>query len=286
MKAGIIGIGYMGSIHAHNLNKLNVEIFLYDIDHEKAKRKAKELCANFIKDFHDFPKVDFFIVSTPAWTHSFYIFNLLSKNVPIFVEKPLVTTYSDFQKIIKEKNKDYIAVGHQLRFSAPYNYIKDLMKKDNDNFEIEFWRHGPCMERKYGGALFDLGIHDLDLAIWIQESPIKKMEIKGNLDDCIITFYHENNNKSIIKTRREINFNAGLKAKSKKTEVYLDFLNNKVRINEHYIYFSCDPYFEEMKEFVEFVEGKRNSYKNSLPQLLYSYLLLFQAAEQLVLSTN
>jgi hypothetical protein len=112
------------------------------------------------------------------------------------------------------------------------------------------------------------------------------MEIKGNLDDCIITFYHENNNKSIIKTRREINFNAGLKAKSKKTEVYLDFLNNKVRINEHYIYFSCDPYFEEMKEFVEFVEGKRNSYKNSLPQLLYSYLLLFQAAEQLVLSTN
>jgi predicted dehydrogenase len=129
MKAGIIGIGYMGSIHAHNLNKLNVEIFLYDIDHEKAKRKAKELCANFIKDFHDFPKVDFFIVSTPAWTHSFYIFNLLSKNVPIFVEKPLVTSYSDFQKIIKAKNKDYIAVGHQLRFSAPYNYIKDLMKK-------------------------------------------------------------------------------------------------------------------------------------------------------------
>jgi len=279
MRAGIIGIGYMGGIHARNLNKLGVDLFLYDIDQERAKRLAQELGENFVKDFHDFPRVDFYVIATPAWTHSSYIFPLLSQNMPIFVEKPIVTSPIDFQNIIKTKNADNIAVGHQLRFSPLYNYIKDLIKREKDNFEIELWRNGPCMERKYGGALLDLGIHDIDLALWIQESPIKKMEAKGTLDDATITLWHKNENKSIIKTRRENNFNAGLKAKSKKTEAYLDFLNNKIKINNHQISLNSDTYFEEIKEFIEFLEGKQKTYRNSLPQVLNSYSILFKVAE-------
>jgi len=282
MKAGIIGTGYMGGTHACNLKALEVELFLYDIDQEKAKSLAQKLNANFVKDFHDFPRVDFYVIATPAWTHSLYIFQLLSKDVPIFVEKPIVTSFEDFQKIIMEaKNVDEIAVGHQLRFSPLYNYIKDLIKREKDNFEIELWRNGRCMEIKYGGALFDLGIHDIDLALWIQESPVKKMEAKGTLDDTTIILWHENGNKSTVKTRREDSFNAGLKAKSKKIEAYLDFLNNKIKINDHQIFLYSDPYFEEMKEFIEFLKGRQKTYRNSLPQVSDSYLILFKVAEQL-----
>jgi predicted dehydrogenase len=120
------------------------------------------------------------------------------------------------------------------------------------------------MERKYGGALLDLGIHDIDLALWIQESPIKK-EAKGTLDDATITLWHKNENKSIIKTRRENNFNAGLKAKSK-TEAYLDFLNNKIKINDHQISLNSDTYFEEIKEFMEFLEGKQKRTETPSPK--------------------
>jgi predicted dehydrogenase len=105
MRAGVIGIGYIGSIHARNLKKLGVDLFLYDIDQERAKRLAQELGENFVKDFHDFPRVDFYVIVTPAWTHSFYIFSLLSQDVPIFVEKPLATSPIDFQNIIETKSR-------------------------------------------------------------------------------------------------------------------------------------------------------------------------------------
>ena len=79
VRVGIIGAGYMGSVHAKSLAQVfnELEAYIYDIDFERAKNLAKEINqtqAFSLKDLLN-KNLDLILITTPAQTH----FQLIQK---------------------------------------------------------------------------------------------------------------------------------------------------------------------------------------------------------------
>lgn len=101
LKAGVIGLGILGSQHAEYLSKhAAVEVVaVADIRADVAERIAKQVNAQGYSDYREMLRrhtLDMVVVATPDPFHAEPILAALEAGVPnILSEKPLATTYAD-----------------------------------------------------------------------------------------------------------------------------------------------------------------------------------------------
>ena len=178
MRAGIIGIGKLGSIHLRILKEIAgiKKVIPVDIDTKKIILTKEE-------GFSDYRKLkgltDLVIVSSPTSTHFKIASFFLKHKIPVLVEKPITATALEAKRLINlsRKTKTLLFTGHVERYNSAYLAAKELF--EHPKF-IECHRLSPYPHRSLDiGVVLDLMIHDLDIILDIVRSDIKKVEASG-----------------------------------------------------------------------------------------------------------
>jgi predicted dehydrogenase len=168
LRAAVIGAGNMGRHHARILaTQPDVEfVGVVDPDVEGARTRLAAVGAPVFESLDALPEVDFAVVATPTQSHVETALELIGRKTHLMIEKPLAGTPEDAQRIVDaaESAGLVLAVGHVERFNAAVSVLAGLT---SDPVMLSFERLSPYTPRIKDSVIFDLMVHDLDLACWI-----------------------------------------------------------------------------------------------------------------------
>lgn len=195
LKVGIIGLGGIcRAQHMAGYKKLdNVEIVaICDILPEKIETFKKEFDLNDVASFTDykdllnFEGIDFIDICAPNYLHSIIAVEALEKGLHVFCEKPDAVSVSEALKMKEaaEKSGKHLMVMRNNRYRKTAKYLKKYIA-DGKMGDIYCGRCGwqrrrgipgkggwfTTKEQSGGGPLIDLGVHMIDLAIWLMGNP-------------------------------------------------------------------------------------------------------------------
>ncbi|HOW42121.1 MAG TPA: Gfo/Idh/MocA family oxidoreductase [Candidatus Omnitrophota bacterium] len=182
LKVGVIGTGYLGSLHA----KLYKEIpacslaGVCDIDQTRAHHVASQLGVPAFTDYRRFfDAVDAVSVVVPTQLHFAVTRDCLKHGLHVLVEKPFTATLREADTLIRlaRSAKRTLQVGHVERFNSAFAAAQQYFKNP---FFIECHRLSSFPNRSLDvGVVLDLMIHDIDIVLGLVKSRIKKIEAVG-----------------------------------------------------------------------------------------------------------
>ncbi len=166
---GIIGYGSIGKVHKKVLDELGYKNYIYDTKKKNKNTvtltRLKKLCNTII-------------ISSPSYSHFYYLKFFSKTNKHIFIEKPFSHEFKKTNKIIQiyKKNKKIIAINYNLRVRESIISLKNILKKVKKIYWSNFlmssdvlkWRNKYEFSKNYthhklaGGIIFD-SIHEIDL---------------------------------------------------------------------------------------------------------------------------
>lgn len=193
IKMGIIGGGAITQIaHLPALRKhREVEIrAICDADLPKARAIAERFkIADAFDDIEDLlanESLDALAICTPNHLHESHILAALAADLHVFVEKPLTMTAASAQKIARaaEKKGKVVMVGMNHRYRPDVQLVRSFIQSgelgDIESARGSWHIFGPGKtmaawrlrrDQAGGGAVMDLGVAILDLALWLSGSP-------------------------------------------------------------------------------------------------------------------
>ena len=196
IKVGLIGCGFMGSMHANcykNIDGVKVTA-VADIRREKAEELAngadiypdgKDLIAN--------ADVDVIDICLPTYLHAEYAILAMEKVKYLFVEKPVALTNAE-AKAMQKKAKETgcrVQVGQVIRFWDEYVELKKIIESGvyGKVINANFRRISPRPTWGYnnwlldikisGGAAQDLHVHDTDYVLSVFGEPKNFYSVKN-----------------------------------------------------------------------------------------------------------
>jgi len=200
----IIGLGSAGKKHVDALNKLEKEaVTIYALRNNPESADNYKQVKN-IKSLDDLPSIpDFAIISNPTSLHAVEIAKLLKYEIPLLIEKPVVSSLKDgirIQKEIKAKNIS-THVGCNLRFLKAMQFTKDFLHKEaltiNEvniygGSDLSQWRPHQDFRKSYsanealGGGIHMDWIHELDYLYWLFGAPSESIKVFGRKSSLAI----------------------------------------------------------------------------------------------------
>ncbi len=197
LKAGVIGVGYMGFHHARIYSTLNNNVKLvgvFDIDNSKSEIVADNLG---VKKFNSIDELvdecDIISIAAPTDKHHEIAIPCIKKGKHLLIEKPVADTIEKAEEIkyYSQKYGVKVMVGFTERFNPA---IRQLTNYISNPIFIECRRMGPLPSRKPStGVLLDLMIHDIDIIVnyLMKDKKIKNINSIGN------SVYNFTNNEDI-----------------------------------------------------------------------------------------
>lgn len=202
LKIGIIGCGGIfnwAHIYAYKDNK-DVEVVAFcDIVLSKAVSTAekfgkdKSCCYENYEDVLNIEGLDAVDICTPNYLHSIIAVAALNKGINVFCEKPDAVSVAEAQKMsdAAEKSGKTLMVMRNNRYNDYSKFLKKYIAEGKMG-EIYTARCGWRRRRGIpgkggwfttkaqsgGGPLIDLGVHMIDLAIWLMGNP-KPVAVSG-----------------------------------------------------------------------------------------------------------
>jgi predicted dehydrogenase len=193
LRFGVVGCGAISTVFQIPALRACPDVELVavtDLDAAWAGKVARRF--RVPESFGDFQalagRVDAALVATPNTTHPDIVCALLEAGVHVLCEKPMATTRADAMRMFAaaERSRARLMAGHCLRFSPNMTMLRRLVAEGwlGDVTEVSGAIGGPYegaahrtdFRRKRGlsggGVLVDLGIHLIDLAVWMMgEAP-------------------------------------------------------------------------------------------------------------------
>lgn len=191
IKVGIIGCGKQAPKHISGLKSTGaVDIVVADIDPKLAQSIAEKyevesvLSADDIFTIDDLVAVD---ICTPVTVHQELCMKAFEAGLHVFCEKPLVTNRQEAQELeLARKARGLVCmVGYIYRFAPAMSLYKNIAQHPQfdaafgqpiiANFRIggrgshQLWKH---QKAKGGGAINEMLVHMLDLAMWYFGKPV------------------------------------------------------------------------------------------------------------------
>lgn len=182
IKAGVIGVGYLGRFHAQKYAGLdNVELIgVADNNAEQAQSVAKECNCKAFSDYKELlPQVDAVSIVVPTSLHHEVARDCLDSGVDILLEKPVTVTLEEADDLIKradDKNL-ILQVGHLERFNPAVQAMEPFLTQPvfiESNRISVFKNRGVDVD-----VVLDLMIHDIDIILNIVKSPVKMIHTVG-----------------------------------------------------------------------------------------------------------
>jgi len=200
LKIGVIGAGGIAT-HAHmpGYSRMdNVEIVaICDIKVEKAKLLAEKYgIPQVFEDYHDLfnvPGLEAIDICTPNYLHSIIAVEALERGLHVFCEKPDAVNAAESEKMkaAAEKSGKTLMVMRNNRYMPVSSFTKKFIA-DGKMGDIYAARCGWQRRRGIpgkggwfttkaqsgGGPLIDLGVHMIDLTMWLMGNP-KPVAVTG-----------------------------------------------------------------------------------------------------------
>ncbi len=203
VKVGLIGCGFMGTMHANCYKNIkDVEIVaLADIRKEKAEELAIGTSAVIYGDGKDLianADVDIIDICLPTFLHCEYALLAMEKVKYVFVEKPVALTKAEGEAMLKKEQETgcRVQIGQVIRFWDEYVKLKEIIESGiygkvvNANFRrispIPTWGWNDWLLKTElsGGAAQDLHIHDIDYVLSVFGTPNKILSAKNIIGEA------------------------------------------------------------------------------------------------------
>ncbi|MBQ9097219.1 MAG: Gfo/Idh/MocA family oxidoreductase [Clostridia bacterium] len=201
LKIGVIGAGGIcTACHMPAFAEMdNVEIVaICDIKVQKAQALADKYgIPNVFEDYNDvisMDGIDAIDICTPNYLHSIIAVAALNKGLHVFCEKPDAVNVEEASKMkaASEASGKVLMVMRNNRFTPASEFLKKYIE-DGKMGEIYAARCGwqrrrgipgkggwfTTKQQSGGGPLIDLGVHMIDLAIWLMGNP-KPVAVSGS----------------------------------------------------------------------------------------------------------
>ena len=182
LKIGVLGAGHLGKIHINCIKQIPVYelIGFYDQDVNTAKKVSEDLQVKSFSSLEELVDlVDVVDIVTPTISHFECASLALKKGKHVFIEKPIVATVDEANRLVKlaEDADVKVQVGHVERFNPAYIAARPHIK-------------APLFVEAHRLALFnprgtdvpvvlDLMVHDIDIILDMIKSPIKNVSVSG-----------------------------------------------------------------------------------------------------------
>ena len=189
MRLGFLGTGWIG------LNRMEAILATgearavaicdpnLDMAQEALKRAPDaKLCASLADMLRE--ELDGIVIATPSALHAEQCVKALSAGVSVFCQKPLGRNAGEVERVLREAQASdlLLAVDLSYRHTAAMRAVRDEVRKGalGKVFAADLVFHnayGPQSPWFWdprlsgGGCLIDLGIHLVDLALWLLDFP-------------------------------------------------------------------------------------------------------------------
>ncbi len=182
VRAGVIGVGYLGRFHAQKYQALDdVELVgVADIDPLRAEEIAAECNCRSFSDYNQLLElVDAVSIAVPTSLHHRVALDAISRNVDVLLEKPMTVTLGEADELIDlaAKNGVILQVGHLERFNPAVLAMKPSLTTPvfiESSRISTFKRRGVDVD-----VVLDLMIHDIDIVLTIIDSPLQTIHTVG-----------------------------------------------------------------------------------------------------------
>ena len=192
VRVAVVGAGYWGINHVRTFARLEGCQLTRVCDvSEKNQQKARGLApgaklGSSYEEILQDPEVDAVVLATPAVLHADQTLKALAAGKHVFVEKPMALTVADAQAMADtaRRNNRLLTIGVHNRFRPEAELLKRII--DDGQLGRVYYAKVSLFRRRgipgFGswftnkdlagaGALFDIGVHMVDLAVWLMGSP-------------------------------------------------------------------------------------------------------------------
>ena len=184
IKIGLIGCGFMGSMHANAYNIIDgVQVTaVADIRREKAEDLAKLSGAEIYSTGMELIQnadVDAIDICLPTFLHTEHAIAAMHKVKNVFIEKPVAFTPAECDALLKaqEETGAGVQVGQVVRFWDEYVCLKDAIDTGKYGKVVNAvfrrlsprptwtWENWDLEITRSRGAFLDLHVHDTDFML-------------------------------------------------------------------------------------------------------------------------
>ncbi len=182
LRAGVIGVGYLGRFHAQKWVQIEGVVLsgVADCDPVRAQAVAAEVGCPPYTDYHQLlGRVDLVSVVVPTEKHYQVVRDCLQAGVHVLVEKPITQRLDEADALIELAYAQglKLQVGHLERFNPAWLALQPHLSAPRF---IEAHRLAPFKPRGTDvSVVLDLMIHDLDLVLSVVASPVAEVRASG-----------------------------------------------------------------------------------------------------------
>lgn len=179
IKTAVIGVGKLGRHHARWLKSINQSelVGVYDIDQGKCREVAGEYSVTPFDNLETLcDKVEAVSIAATTSAHYEIAEQMINRGIHCLIEKPVTASVAEADKLLQliRDKPVVVAVGHIERFNPAVQALKDY---DIRPRFIEAHRLAAFDPRGTDVAvILDLMIHDIELALYLVGSGIKRLE--------------------------------------------------------------------------------------------------------------
>ena len=194
--AGVLGAGRMGKIHIENIlyNIPNLKIkIVADINRDdKLEKWANGIgvpkLTNDESEIINDPEINVVVIASPTDTHTKYIQEAAKAKKDIFCEKPIDTDLMRIKETLNiVKNEGVkLMIGFNRRFDRNFKRVREMVSSGQVGIPqiVKVTARDPAPPsidyiKTSGGMLFDMTIHDWDMARFQIGSEIEEVYTKG-----------------------------------------------------------------------------------------------------------
>jgi predicted dehydrogenase len=233
MDVGVIGVGAMGKNHARVYSELKpVEnLYLFDLNEKSAQDLAKKSGASVASTMQELlDSVDAVSVCVPTQFHHTVAMEVIRKNIPALIEKPICLLSKQAEDLVREIPEDLVVgIGHIERFNAIMAELAGIVR---DPLYIEIRRHNPASSRvTVSTVVEDLMIHDIDLIFNLTDAKSWDVHSSGNSDVACALFTINNNPVYLSASRKASKKVRSIYIEEEKFTIEGDFMNQEIFIH-------------------------------------------------------
>jgi predicted dehydrogenase len=182
LRVAVIGAGYWGPNLIRNLNEAPGAdpVAVADLSPQRLEGIHKRFPAvRLTTDHTDLfgdPNIDAVCIATPVNTHRKLVEQALAAGKHVFVEKPLASTSTDAEAMVRaaEKAGRTLMVGHTFVYNPAVVMVRNLIEKGElgrVNY-VDSQRVNLGLHQFDINVLWDLGPHDVSITLyWLGEEP-------------------------------------------------------------------------------------------------------------------
>ena len=199
LRIGLIGAGSMAANHPRVITQSDdAELaVIVDIDKARAQRLASQFDVLATDSLDRALDCDAIVVASSTDSHTGIALALIAQGLPLLVEKPIASSFSDVLQVCSAARSANVPLccGFVERHNPVVKTALDFL--DAEPIHTVALRHSPADPRMTTSVIYDLLIHDIDLAVQVRDkTTMQKVGATswpgvGNIEelvDCTIQF--------------------------------------------------------------------------------------------------